>query len=72
MTVFECRRLSGDLAADEDETLEARYVSAAEFDGLALSPWARAILPRLLAARGTPVFTPATRAPPAGGGTRRL
>jgi NADH pyrophosphatase NudC (nudix superfamily) len=63
MTTFECRRLGGTLRADGAEILEARYFAADEFDRLDLSPWARALLPRLVEQRGRTWFAPATWRP---------
>jgi len=48
MAVFECRRVGGELRADGEETLEARYFAASELPGLALAEWARVILPPLM------------------------
>jgi 8-oxo-dGTP pyrophosphatase MutT (NUDIX family) len=48
MTMFECRRLGGELRPDMDEVLDARYCSAPELDTLELSRWARTILPGLM------------------------
>jgi 8-oxo-dGTP pyrophosphatase MutT (NUDIX family) len=48
MAVFECRRLAGDLRADREEILEARYFAASELRTVALAPWARVVLPPLM------------------------
>lgn len=48
MAIFECRRLGGDLHPDGEETLDARYFSAAELATLDLAPWARVVLPGLM------------------------
>ena len=57
MAVFECRRLSGELRADQKETLEARYCAALELQTLNLSAWAKVVLPPLLG-RGQESWTP--------------
>jgi 8-oxo-dGTP pyrophosphatase MutT (NUDIX family) len=62
--VFECRRLGGTLHADGEETLEARFVAAAELPALRLSAWAEVILPSLLASRGVPWIPRVTWRPP--------
>jgi 8-oxo-dGTP pyrophosphatase MutT (NUDIX family) len=51
MAVFECRRIGGELRPDGEETLEARYFARAELDALALSPWARLVVPELMRRR---------------------
>ncbi len=47
MTVFECAIVGGEAAPDHDETVELRWVGAAEFSRLHVSPWTREVLPRL-------------------------
>jgi 8-oxo-dGTP pyrophosphatase MutT (NUDIX family) len=47
-SVFECRRLGGELRADGDEVLECRYFSAAELGTITLAPWSQLLVPRLM------------------------
>jgi len=63
MSMFECRPLGGQLRADGEETLEARYFTADEVAELKLSRWASVLLPRLLA--GRPLLDPVQWRPPA-------
>jgi 8-oxo-dGTP pyrophosphatase MutT (NUDIX family) len=64
MTIFECRALGGELRADGEETLEARWVALDELDDLPLSRWARALLPGVIASRGRPWIGPVRWRPP--------
>ena len=61
MTVFECRVTGGTLAADGDETLEARYVGAGEIDAMPLARWLRTILPNVLGPTDRACFAPPGR-----------
>jgi 8-oxo-dGTP pyrophosphatase MutT (NUDIX family) len=51
-SVFECALAGGELRADGEEVLEARFVAPGALHALALSRWARALLPPLAATRG--------------------
>jgi 8-oxo-dGTP diphosphatase len=62
-TMFECERLSGDLRADDDETLAARFWTLAEATDLPLSPWLPRVLPRLFDSTADPWFEPSTWRP---------
>jgi 8-oxo-dGTP pyrophosphatase MutT (NUDIX family) len=64
MAVFECRRTGGELRADGEETLEARWFAAAELGTVELSPWAKVLLPPLMARRGGCWIPPVTWRPP--------
>ena len=48
MAVFECDRVDGQLRADQEEVLEARYFVPAELQTVNLAPWARLILPPII------------------------
>ena len=50
--IFECRVTGGTLRVDDVEILEARFVPPAEVMSLSLAPFARSLLPTLLAQRG--------------------
>lgn len=54
---FECAVAAGELRADGDETVEARFFSLAETADLPMPPWLRPILPGAFARTGT-VFAP--------------
>jgi 8-oxo-dGTP pyrophosphatase MutT (NUDIX family) len=47
-TVYECRRISGVPQADGEETLEARWFATSELSTVALSRWAKVLLPVLM------------------------
>jgi 8-oxo-dGTP pyrophosphatase MutT (NUDIX family) len=64
MSVFECRRLGGELRVDHDEILEARYFADTELPAVELSPWARVLVPALVARRGRCWIPPVTWRPP--------
>jgi 8-oxo-dGTP pyrophosphatase MutT (NUDIX family) len=64
MAVFECREIGGTLTADGEETLEARYVDAADLDTLALPPWARLLLPRFMGGERRSWIPPVAWRPP--------
>jgi 8-oxo-dGTP pyrophosphatase MutT (NUDIX family) len=64
MAVFHCRPLGGELHADGEETLEARWFSRAEMAELALSRWAKLVLPHVLE-RGRTWIPPVRWRPPA-------
>lgn len=64
MTAFAGRPLGGAPRADGEETLEARYVAAAEAAGLDLPAWARIVLADAAAGRRRTHFRPAAWAPP--------
>jgi 8-oxo-dGTP pyrophosphatase MutT (NUDIX family) len=63
MAVYECRVLGGALREDGEEILELRFVAPADLPALPLSPWARRLLPTLLAGRGRPWIPPVTWRP---------
>ena len=61
-TVFECRVVGGDLAADGEEISELRYFTQAEIAGISFSPWMEVVRADLFGAGGhtcfqTPVWT---------------
>lgn len=64
MTVFECRRLGGELRADGVETLEARFFAHADLSELNLPAWARVVLPDAFGSYPHTHFQPATWQPP--------
>ncbi len=64
MAIFECRLLGGQLRPDGVETLEARYFEVGDVPGLHLAPWARAVLPPILARRGRAYLQPVSWTPP--------
>jgi 8-oxo-dGTP pyrophosphatase MutT (NUDIX family) len=45
MSVFECSVISGEVAEMTDEVTACRFISEGEFQTLAVSPWAREVLP---------------------------
>src|SRR5262252_2150803 len=51
-SVFECLVVEGELRPDGDEVLEARFFAPDELEALALSRWARALVPPLVRTRG--------------------
>jgi len=67
MAVFECRILAGTPAADGEEVLELRFVDVDEIGTLALSRWARELLPTLVAHRGRTWIPPIVWRPPVAG-----
>lgn len=65
ITVFACRLLGGTLRPDGEETVDARWVAAAEFPSLNLSGWSRVVLPQLMS--GAASWIPPVRwTPPPG------
>jgi len=64
ISIFECRRLGGDLRPDGEEILEARYVAASDLSGVPLSRWAQGVLPGLADRNAPAVVAPATWRPP--------
>jgi 8-oxo-dGTP pyrophosphatase MutT (NUDIX family) len=48
MAMFECQLIGGTLRPDNDEVHEARWFCADDLQNLALSKWARILLPRLI------------------------
>jgi 8-oxo-dGTP pyrophosphatase MutT (NUDIX family) len=56
MSVFECAVEGGTPEPDHDETVELRWVGAAEFETLVVSSWAREVLPRLFSRPVAPLF----------------
>ena len=64
MIAFECRVVGGTLEPDGEESLDLRFVAADELEAMALAPWARRILPRLVSQRGRPWIEAATWVPP--------
>ena len=65
VAAYRCRVLSGTATPDGEETLEARWVTADELDGLDLAPWARTVLPKLMRGGGSAWLPPVTWRPPA-------
>jgi 8-oxo-dGTP pyrophosphatase MutT (NUDIX family) len=61
MTIFCCSIVGGHLSAETDETTEARYISAQEFEGLEVSPWCREVLPLLYSPPHQALFSPTQR-----------
>jgi 8-oxo-dGTP pyrophosphatase MutT (NUDIX family) len=53
MAVYQCREVGGTLRPDQQEIVEARFVSADEMSSLTLSRWARLVVPELMRTRGT-------------------
>lgn len=52
MAVYECRATGGELRADGEEIVEARYFSLSELPTITLSRWARVIVPHMTEHRG--------------------
>lgn len=52
MSVFECRRLGGELHADGEETLDVGFFSSDDLTAMNLSRSARAILPAAMSGKG--------------------
>ena len=46
-TVFDCEIRGGALRRFTDETVDAAFVGAAELDDYRMTPWAKALLPRM-------------------------
>jgi 8-oxo-dGTP pyrophosphatase MutT (NUDIX family) len=63
MSMFQCRRIGGEIRPDGDEVLEVRYFTPAEALSLELGLWARIVLPPLLARRGGAWIPPVTWRP---------
>lgn len=51
MTVYECEIVGGVLKPDNSETLELRFVGAAEIADLNLADWAKTVLPEIFAGK---------------------
>lgn len=66
-TLFECRVLGGDLAADGEEVRELRYFTQAEVAKLLLPPWMEVVRPILWGDAGRTSFQPPTWQPPSTG-----
>jgi 8-oxo-dGTP pyrophosphatase MutT (NUDIX family) len=64
MAVFECRVLDGTPTPDGEEVLELRWVAPEEISALALSRWAKELLPGLVANRGRVLMPPVRWRPP--------
>jgi 8-oxo-dGTP pyrophosphatase MutT (NUDIX family) len=64
MVVFECEVIGGQLCTETDETIEARFVAANDFEDLDASPWTREVLPLLYARTDRALFAPAGGAGP--------
>ncbi len=64
ISIFECRVLAGTPRPDGEEICELRWVAHDDLTALALSPWARTLLPQLVASRGRPLVPAATWRPP--------
>ena len=62
MIVFDCTVVGGRLRSETDETIEARFVAADEFDRMEGSPWTREVLPLLYARPDRTLFSPARAA----------
>ena len=67
MADFECRRLSGELRADQEETLGARYFAPFELETVELAAWAKVVLPRLTRGGRRSWIPPVTWHPPTEG-----
>jgi len=63
MTVFECSRLSGQLADSNDEVTASRFVSAADFRTLAVPPWTQEVLPLCYSRPRNPIIGPVRWSP---------
>ncbi|MCC6765781.1 MAG: NUDIX domain-containing protein [Deltaproteobacteria bacterium] len=63
ITAYECRRTGGTLRPDGDEVLEGRWFRSDELATVALSRWARGVLPELVRRRAAWV-PPVTWRPP--------
>lgn len=59
MTVFDCKVVGGNVRPNTDETTEARFVAADEFNALEASPWTRDVLPMLYGRPDHALFLPA-------------
>ena len=64
LMVFEGRPIGGELRADGDETLEARYFAEGEIDSLEAQPWVSKVLHQSFTQRDTPNFAQPTWSPP--------
>jgi 8-oxo-dGTP pyrophosphatase MutT (NUDIX family) len=64
MTVFECSRLSGQLTGANDEVTTSQFVSEAEFQTLAVPPWAREVLPVCYSRPRKPIIGTVQWSPP--------
>lgn len=56
MCVFECIRISGELASSTEEVTQCRFVAEADFDKLPVSPWTRHVLPLCYARPEKPII----------------
>jgi len=61
---FDCEIVGGELRADEEETVEARFWSHTDAAPLPLSPWLRPVLAAHYAADAPQFISPARRPPP--------
>ena len=66
-TVFECRVIGGNLAADGEEVSELRYFTQAEVAGMAFSSWMEVVRDNLFGAGSYTCFQPPVWTPPADG-----
>ena len=63
IVAFACAIDAGELRPDREETVDARFWSAAEATTLPLAPWLRSVLPLVYAADVASEFQPATWRP---------
>lgn len=63
MTVFECKKIHGQLKPRDGEALELSYFSKSELESIDLSPWARIVLPQIFNADQGAIFNPSTWTP---------
>jgi len=68
MAVFECDRVRGQLRADQDEVLEARYFAASELETVNLARWAKVVLPPLIRTEHRSWIPPVSWQPPGSSG----
>jgi 8-oxo-dGTP pyrophosphatase MutT (NUDIX family) len=64
MSVFECSVISGEVADSSDEVTACRFVSEDEFHTLAVSSWAREVLPICYSRPRRPIIGAVTWVPP--------
>jgi 8-oxo-dGTP pyrophosphatase MutT (NUDIX family) len=64
MAVYRCSQISGQLTDSSDEITTSRFVSEAEFLALAISPWAREVLPVCYSRPRKPIIGTVQWSPP--------
>jgi 8-oxo-dGTP pyrophosphatase MutT (NUDIX family) len=62
-TVFECRRISGTLRPDGEETLDVRYFDRGELDSPQIAPWVARLLRDAFERQPAAAFVPPTWRP---------